>query len=206
MLAERGFQSIALGQQAREFIAWSKDTGATLSRMYGKSLPKALEIAHVRQNDSYFPHGDLSVLHQRDWFHHPAVLIARKRSKTYIQNLPPLITGIKERYAHITQVGRDNIAVGLSITRTLPTVPDGIVITFGRHSSYPEYEGIHGTGLIHVSETGETRSFAPKRTSKYMIEEQIHTLMQKLMHGVDATKDPYVQTMSRIGAKRWDAN
>lgn len=203
MFVDREFQSDTLGRQARDFISWSRDTGKTLSRMYRKSMPKALEIARAWQKDAMFPHGTLSVIHQRDWIHHPAVLIARKRAQTYIQNLPSLNSSTEHRYAHITQVGYGDAAVGLSITRTLPLIPDGITLTFGRHTSYTNYEGIHGMGLIHVSETGKTQCLAQKRTPKYILEEQISALIKKLMNGTNMTNDAYVLLMSRIGMNKF---
>lgn len=207
MLVEREFQSIALGQQARDFIVWSRDTGATLSSMYRRRSPKVIDIAHGWQEKKKFPHGELEVLHPKDWMHHPAVLLARKHTQTFIQLLPPFIGSTKERFASLTQVGYDDLAIKISPTSgKIPYLPYGIALTFGRHQAFPNNEGIRGTAMIHISTEGKTQCYAPKRTPTYQMEDQIQHMMKHLMHGTDITHDAFIKKVANIGIIQWAIN
>jgi len=200
MFSEKYFQSDALAKQARDFVAWSAATGNILSRMSNKPPSKGRAIAEASPELQAFPLERIKILHPRDRIHYPAVLFARSRmgTETHIQSFN-LITGAKQRYAHILQTEQSGTGVGIAITRTLPLEPSGVSVKFGRRFDALDPTRCSDTQTIHVDLDGNVGVFAEKRWNKRQIIDWVGTVFHHLTHGVSLQRIPAVAELCERG-------
>lgn len=202
MLKERCLQSDALGRQAREFVAWSAATGNDLSRMRNVSLEKALHLVTESPNFRPFPLEKIRILHPRDYYHYPAVLLARDHTgtETHIQSFN-MITGAKQRYAYIIQSEKSGSAVSASITRNRPLEPSGVSLTFGKRRDLPNYVGNHGASCIQIELTGQAYAIVPKSWKKDTIVDWVSSTLHHLTHGISMQRMQNTRELSYLGAR-----
>ncbi|GEM_PF-862752 len=201
MFVERCLQSEALGKQARDFVAWSMATGNDLSHIRHMSYEKARDFAAESPQLRSFPLEKIRVLHLRDRYHYPAVLLARNRTgtETHLQSFN-LITGAKQRYAFIIQSEKSGTAVSASITRNLPLEPSGISLSFGKRRDLPNYVGNRGASCVQIELTGQVYAIAPKSWKKDAIVDWVSNTLHHLTHGISMQRMQNIDTLSYLGA------